>query len=333
MWSLLRGRPSRCLRIGSQVLAWGEVRRNWRGRYRYRCALSPTPAGALKLSPMDPNVVDAPALESRVRTLAGPSRSLRVAGWELLSDIPRPITLLLPDLSVRAAILHLDQLPAKVEEQEALIRWRLGQEQLVPLSGAKIVWQVFPPGGTDGERSHTVLVVAIQEATLRQYESLCESAGLLPQEIGVTSFHLFDLWLKSIGGARRIGRDLIWVSVLDGGLTCFVLHAGRLTFIRTKLITADGQGLGDEPDDSMVDKIVAECAVSLAACRAHHPSLEVKDLVLVSDTPVTALEQALGLELGVGTEVLDWEHVEQMGWVHEGGSTSIAALPVVAGVV
>lgn len=83
----------------------------------------------------------------------------------------------------------------------------------------------------------------------------------------------------------------------------------------------------------MIEKIVAGCAASLAACREHHPALNAKDLVLVTDGPIAGLEQALGSELGLGTEVLDWEHVEHLGWEHEGGSTSIAALPVIAGVM
>ena len=87
------------------------------------------------------------AIEGRFRSLAWPSRDIQSAGLVWLSDVPRPIVLLLPDLSVRATVLQLEQFPAQTEEQEALIRWRLGQEQLLPLAGAKIVWQEFPSRG------------------------------------------------------------------------------------------------------------------------------------------------------------------------------------------
>jgi hypothetical protein len=332
MWGLTTSRPRHCLKIGAQALAWGEAVRTWRGRYRYRCVLSPTPTGAIKLSPMDLNLTDMSAVESCLRSLAGPSRDLRFAGRVGLSDIPRPIVLLLSDLSVRATVLQLEQLPAQAEEQEALIRWRLGQEQLLPLAGAKIVWQGFPSHGAGDERSHVVLVVAIQEAILKQYESLCESVGLLPQEVGVTSFRLFNLWLKAAGGRKRLGRDLLWVSVSDGGLTCFVMQEGRLVFVRTKLLSAEGlQGEAD-PGGDLVDKIVEECAASLRACREHHPGLNVTEIVLASDSAFPTLEQALNSELGLSTERLDWEAVERLGWTHDGGSTSWATLPVVAGV-
>jgi len=333
MWGLTTSRPRQCLKIGAQTLAWGEAVRTWRGRYRYRCVLSPTPAGAIKLSPMELNLTDMPAVESRLRSLAGPSRDIRFAGGVWLSDIPRPIVLLLSDLSVRATVLQLEQLPAQAEEQEALIRWRLGQEQLLPLARAKIVWQEFPSQGAGDERSHAILVVAIQEAILKQYESLCESVGLLPQEVGVTSFRLFDLWLKAAGGRKRLGRDLLWASISDGGLTCFVLQEGRLVFVRSKLLSVEGlQGEGD-PGGELVDNIVEECAASLRACRERHPGLNVTEIVLAGDRPFPTLEQALNSELGLSTERLDWEAVERLGWTHDGGSTSWATLPVVAGVM
>jgi type IV pilus assembly protein PilM len=333
MGGLTTSRPRHCLKIGAQTLAWGEAVRTWRGRYRYRCVLSPTPTGAIKLSPMDLNLTDMAAVKSRLRLLAGPSRDIRFAGRVWLSDVPRPIVLLLPDLSVRSTVLQLEQLPAQAEEQEALIRWRLGQEQLLPLAGAKIVWQGFPSHGARDERSHVVLVVAIQEAILKQYESLCESVGLLPQEVGVTSFRLFNLWLKAAGGRKRLGRDLLWVSVSDGGLTCFVMQEGRLAFVRTKLLSAEGLQGEEGHGADLVDKVVEECAASLRACRENHPGLNVTEMVLAGDSAFPTLEQALNRELGLSTERLDWEAVERGGWTHDGGSTSWATLPVVAGVM
>jgi len=333
MWRIAASRPRHCLKIGAQSIAWGEAVRTWRGRYRYRCVVSPTPTGAIKLSPMDLNLTDMSAVEGRLRSLAGPRRDIRFAGRVWLADVPRPIVLLLPDLSVRATLLKLEQLPAQREEQEALIRWRLGQEQLLPLTGAKIVWQGFPSHGIGDERSHVVLAVAIQEAILNQYESLCESVGLLPQEVGVTSFRLFNLWLKAAGGRRRLGHDLLWVSVSDGGLTCFVMQEGRLAFVRTKLLSGEGLQNEEDLDGDLTDNIVEECAASLRACREYHPDLNVTEIIFAGDRPFPTIEQALNRELGLSTERLDWEAIKRVGWTHDGGNTSWATLPVVAGVV
>jgi Tfp pilus assembly PilM family ATPase len=234
---------------------------------------------------------------------------------------------------MRATVLQLEQLPAQVEEQEALIRWRLGQEQLLPLAGAKIAWQRFPSLRAGIERSRIVLVVAIQEAILKQYESLCESVGLLPQEVDMTSFRLFNLWLKAAGGRKRLDRDLLWISISDGGLTCFVMQEGRLVFVRTKSLRAEGIQEDEAVGGDLVDCIVEECASSLRACREHHPGLNVTEIVLAGDSPLQNLEQALNKELGLPIERLDWEAVESVGWKHDGGNTSWATLPVVAGVM
>ena len=84
-----------------------------------------------------------------------------------------------------------------------------------------------------------VLVIAIQESILAEYETACEAAGLLPREVTVASFRLFDLWLKAAGGARCLNRDLALVTVADGGLTCLIIHEGRPVFVRTKLLAGD----------------------------------------------------------------------------------------------
>ena len=120
MWGLGR-RPTKCLKVGAQAIVWGESSRTWRGRHRYRCVLSPTPAGVVKLSSIDGNVIDRPAFEERLRSLVGPAKRWSMFGRTLLSDIPRPITLVLPDLAVRATVIQLAQVPARREEQKNVL--------------------------------------------------------------------------------------------------------------------------------------------------------------------------------------------------------------------
>ena len=332
MWSVKASRPTHCLKIGGGALAWAESSKTWRGRHRYRCVLSPIPQGMVKVSPIDGNVVDRPALEERLRSLAGPPRRLRLLGRTWLTGLPRRVTLVLPDLAVRSTVLQLEQVPVRRDEQEALIRWRLGQEQLLPLTGAKLHWQIFPPRHAK-QGIHTVLVVGVQESILAEYEAACEAAGLLPEEVTVGSFRLFDLWLKAAGGTRCLSRDLAWVSVADGGLTCLIIHETRPVFIRTKLLAGDSLS-GDEPaSQESLARIVRETELSILACREHVPDLRLSQLVLMTESDLPGLEDQLGQELGVATDQLQWEHVETVGWAHDGGSTSLGGLAVVAGLM
>ena len=178
-----------------------------------------------------------------------------------------------------------------------------------------------------------VLVIAIQESILAEYEAACESAGLVPQEVTVASFRLFDLWLKAAGGTRCLNRDLAWITVADGGLTCLIIHDGRPVFVRTKFLAGDqpvGEDLGTQEN---IAKIVRETELSILACQEHLPDLRLARLVLMAESDLPGLENQLGHELGVSTDQLQWEHVESVGWAHDGGSTSLAMLPVVAGMM
>ncbi|MFO0777757.1 MAG: hypothetical protein U0223_09175 [Nitrospira sp.] len=64
--------------------------------------------------------------------------------------------------------------------------------------------QVFGNQAEGSERGYTVLAVAVQESVLGQYESLCESVGLIPFEVGITSLQLVNLW-------KRISRGGGWL--------------------------------------------------------------------------------------------------------------------------
>ena len=330
MWGWAGSRPQRCLKFGADSVAWAETKRNWRGRRRHRCVMSPLPDGVVKPSPVDHNLSELSVLEDRIRALAGASSDARTAGHALLSDCPRPIVLLLPDAAVRSVVLHLDQVPAKREERDALIRWRLGQEQLFPVGGAKVVSQAFHSMSGNESRSHSVLAVAIQESVLNQYESLCVSAGLIPYEVGITSLRLFDLWRRASRGSNWQRRDFLWANLSDGALTTMVFQRGQLLFYRCKLLGGDAAAVSAKT--GILGKIVEECGASLDACQERHPSAVIKEAVLCADGELRAWQAQVEAELALSVEQLGWGSVEALGWVGKGSHRSMTSLAAMAGV-
>jgi hypothetical protein len=313
------------------TLAWAETMRTWRGHKRHRCAISPLPGGTVKLSSAEPNFSDISTVAARIRTLAGPSPALRVAGQTLVSEIPRPIVLLLPDASVRTVVLHLETLPPRAEEREALIRWRFGQEQLFPLTNATIVSQVLPTRDANGLPAQTVLAVAIQESVLGQYESLCEEAGLVPREIGLTSLHLFELWLRRSRASMWQDRDLFWLTLADGALTMMMFERGRLRFYRCKLLPGElAQQVGLRETTA---KIVEECRMSLEACQQRHPAYSAQNALLCVEGEAAGLQQGLTNELGLSVTHVGWDMFESLGWRTKGTQRSLPALSAMAGLV
>ncbi len=334
MWSWMAGRPRHCLRIGARKLAWAVAQRDWKGRIRHRCAVTSLAPGVMRVSPVDANIADVPAFEARLRSLIGPERHLRVAGRMWIRQIPLPITLVLPDLCVRAAVFQFDQLPARTDEREALIRWRIGQEQLIPLADAKVVAQVLSPGRL-AKGPHTVLAVVIRDVVLAQYESACESVGLIPVDVDIASFRLFNLWAAAAGWTGASAGDLMWLNVADGGLTLFLFHGGRLVFVRTKLLgtsvwSEDGSNTG--PDDRN-RKVIDECLASIQACRERYPQLTVERLAFAADDSDPELPEVLAQELAVPVHSLSWSQIERAGWKPTEKVIDAGALPAIASVL
>jgi hypothetical protein len=330
MWEWVGNKPQRCLKIGVDAAAWVETEWNWRGRTQYRCVVSQLPDGLVKPSPVDPNLSDVVTLQGHIRALAGLESEARRKGQSLLSGLPQRITLMLPDAAARAAVLHLDQLPASRDEREALIRWRLGQEQLFPLAGAKIVSRVFYAVPGEEYRAHTVLAVAIQESVLQQYEALCESVGLIPHDVGITSLRLFDLWRRASGGQQRWKSDFLWVTIADRALTTMVFQQGRLLFYRCKPLGGNVVEVGAKADSS--DKIIEECGASLDICQQRHPSAVIKRAILCVDGEPAGLKTRLEAGLDLSVEQMGWGTLDKLGSAAKGNHSSMASLVAMAGV-
>jgi hypothetical protein len=172
-----------------------------------------------------------------------------------------------------------------------------------------------------------VLAVAVQESVLRQYEALCESVGLIPHEVGITSLRLFDLWRRASGGSAWKRRNFFWANLSDRALTTMVFQRGRPLFYRCKFLGADAAAVSAGTE--MLGKIIEECGASLDVCRQRHPSTVIKEAVLCSDGDLSALQAQVEANLDLSVEQLEWGSIEALSWVAKGshrGMTSLAAM-------
>ena len=330
MWDLLGRRPQRCLKFGTDWLGWAECERSWSGRLHQRYGMSQLQVGTIKSSPTVDNVSQASILAPQIRALTGADEKRFIKRGAFLSELPRRIAVLLPDTAVRTAVLHLDQVPTRREECDALIRWRLGQEQIFPLTNAKVVSQVFSGHGEGPEHRYTVLAVAIQESILRQYESLCESAGLTPSEVGITSLRLVDLWKRISRGTSWVGQDLLWVTLSDRSLTIMIFQRGRIVFYRCKLLGLDASEIAASVD--FLNRILDECRASLEICQQQNPSIDIHDAVICADGEIASLQSELQEQLQLVVQQFSWKSVEKLGWGAKGSQQGMASLVAIAGV-
>lgn len=323
-------RPQGCLKLGPTAAVWAETQGRW-GRREQRCVVRPLPGGLIKPSPVDPNIDDMTSLKEQVQAMVTPEMVPQAPRRLVrLPRFPRSTSLLLPDLCVRAAIIQLDQLPSRSEERAALIQWRAAQEQLLPMGGTRVSYQVLGDAQADGPKA--VLAVAIREPVLRQFESLCEEVGLLPIEVETVTFRLFNLWGEVTAWFGRPDTgDLLWVTVLDSGLTVLIVHNGLPVFFRTKLMPAACRSETDYKE--LGQRIMDEVVASIESCAGAVPQIALERLVLASDIQGLCLLETLKQELNIDGEELDWSLARQAGWTAENGQAGLETLCVVAGLM
>ncbi|WP_044934184.1 hypothetical protein [Pseudacidobacterium ailaaui] len=128
-------------------------------------AFVPLPEGALAPSLKAANLADKAAAAAALRRAV-----------EDLGSRERNLTLVVPDAAARVLLLDFDTLPAKPAEALAVVRFRL--RKLVPFDtdDAAISYQVMRQ---TAEEAH-VLVTAMPQAVLAEYEEVARRAGLEP---------------------------------------------------------------------------------------------------------------------------------------------------------
>ncbi len=322
---LSRIRPYGCLKLGALEAAWAEWPRTWYGQPVERCRVQELPTDVLKPTPIEPNILDTNALQLHVRKLVRP---VKARSREMCST-GKPVVLLLPDLAVRAVILRLETLPARKEDQLSLIRWRLGQEQLFPLGGTKVVFHVLDSPDQTSRGPVSVLAVAIRDSVLAQYEAVCEQMGLNPVEVDIATFRLFNLWAQvTKWNPGRSSEDFLWVSLMDEGFTVLIHHGGRLIFLRSKLLPSsmlDGQ--------QHQDKVLEEILASLTVCMESHPEVSVSRVLLAQERTDHGLVTLLEGELRIPVETIDWKHLVRGTWDEIPQGDLLGGLVAVAGLL
>jgi Tfp pilus assembly PilM family ATPase len=137
------------------------------------------PAGTVCGSYASPNIQDPSGLGAALREgLSGASRTYRRAA------------LALPDGVFRVQTLEFDELPAKPADRERLIRWRLEKAAAFDLADTVLRFQVLKRPGN----GYVALACVAKQSVIAQYEALLTELGLEPWNVGVSSFHVLNLY-------------------------------------------------------------------------------------------------------------------------------------------
>jgi hypothetical protein len=178
---------------------------------------------------------------------------------------PVPISLSLPDLCARVALFEFDALPRKPSELDGLIRWRFQKDlNNVPLAETRFTYQIFRPSSAHASAGGPirVLAVSIRTNVIEPYEQACESAGLIPVSVGVTSLQLFDLCRPAMEAALAPTGECFYLHVGEGGFVFLAVRAGIPVFLRIKPLRfssrpSPSKGKGEVEGDAVTDELLA----------------------------------------------------------------------------
>jgi type IV pilus assembly protein PilM len=139
----------------------------------------PLPAGAITVSPLKENVIDADAFAEVVRRVGAgqPSRKRR------------DVAVILPDFATRVAVLDFDGFPADAKEQEALIRFRLKRAVPFDVESAALSYSAQ----TSAHKHIDVVVVVASLEIVSRYEAPFRAAGMNPGLITTSSLAALEL--------------------------------------------------------------------------------------------------------------------------------------------
>jgi type IV pilus assembly protein PilM len=189
-------------------------------------AIEPLPVGAVTASLTVSNVTGRPAVVEALR------RALDRAGVR-----PRRVALVIPDPAARVSLVRFDQVPARHEDLEQLIRWQIRKAAPFPIEDACLTFGLStrsPEGGAE-----FVVVMARRDA-VREYESVCEEVGMHAGLVDVATLSMLNLFLLS----DRPDGDWLVIHAQPSYASVVILRGENVIFFRNS-VEGDGEGIAD----------------------------------------------------------------------------------------
>ena len=200
--------PEFVFEIGAHGIAWA---RKEKGKQTYLRGQRAVEAGVIAVSPAQDNLTRPEAFAQAVNELAPQISRKRVGA-----------VLILPDYCGRVTVLDFDSMPAKSDEQLALIKFRLKKAVPFDVDQASISYFVQPR--TDGKKVEVIVAVVAQEI-LARYEAPFRAAGFWPGMITTSTLATADL----IAGEGTT----VLLKHAAGVLTAGVFRGPSLKMVRT----------------------------------------------------------------------------------------------------
>lgn len=180
-------------------------------------AYEPLPAGALSPSLSGQNIANRAAVSSAIQSVV--SR---------LGSRPRRVALVVPDIAARVSLVKFEQVPAVRADLEQLIRWHLKKSAPFPIEDACVT---HAPGAASSDGGREFVVALARREAVREYEGVCEDAGLYAGIVDLSSFSVVNCFLS---GGRVPTGDWLVVHIRSDYTSIVIMRGGDVIYFRSK---------------------------------------------------------------------------------------------------
>jgi type IV pilus assembly protein PilM len=145
-------------------------------------AAAPLPEGAVTPSLTAQNINDTMSVASALRTVLSE-----------LGTRPRRVALVVPDLAAKVSIVRFEQVPARRDDLDQLVRWQVRKSAPFPVDEACLTYTT----GHRGDEGTEFVVALARRDVVTEYETTCREAGVYAGLVDLSTFCVVNLFLSS----------------------------------------------------------------------------------------------------------------------------------------
>lgn len=146
---------------------------------------------------------------------------------------PRRIGLVIPDPVAKVSLVKFQQVPARAEDLDQLIRWQVRKAAPFAIEEA----QVSHVSGARTADGQDFIVATAKRDIIAEYEAVCAEAGAHAGMIDLSTFNVVNAVLSGSGATPG---DWLLVNVAPDWASMAILRGGDLMFFRSR--GAEGEG-------------------------------------------------------------------------------------------
>jgi hypothetical protein len=162
------------------------------------------------------NIIDKAAVVAAVRAALG--------------KVGRParIALIIPDPVVKVSLIQFEQVPARRDDLEQLVRWQIRKSAPFPIDDACVT---YTPGARTASGGAEFVVAVARREIIEEYEAVCAGAGTYAGLIDLATFSAINLFLAS---SSTTAGDWLLVHMRPEYTSIAIMRGDDMIFFRNK---------------------------------------------------------------------------------------------------